>query len=794
MATFPAALSGWQASGKRWPITSDNTLVSGSGSHADFPLAFDLGGISELQTLAQADGRDIRITDSSDNLLDYHLYSHGQSLSRGGIRLFSFNSPTAIYDSNGSGAIYWTVHPDNNSHIAHIYKWDLGTNRITHGTVNPNRDNGDDHNNAAIGQLSDGKIVVFVPSHNNSQSVLSYYISTTARDVTAWGSEQTITGFSTSPGNSYAHHARLSSESSGQAHYVVSRHATADWVLSISTNDCTSFGSLAILWDGNGTQVTPYLMMTSNGTDRIDILVSAEHANQGNQYVYHFYYDGSWRCSDGTLINGGTLPAGGIDETDLNASSTVMDLSAGSHVCWLAGFEYNSAGDPVAVIPYYPSDVAANIEYHWADFDDGGTDTWSTEKIADGGNLENTNNPYYPGGAAIDTTVAKGCYMGIGDEDACEIQHWTDTGSGWAKVLDVTSSTGTPQYRPDNVRYHPGGSVPGRITYCSGGFYDDFQTLGTSAESGLAAYPPFGGAFRGLRAKGSIATGADSTYYVYAGNSAATDGQSPSTVYANTALVMDFSGDFHDDLKEVADEEGLQPFAVEGIVEQSTALDPEVFMPQIGTNLFEASNARLTGPLIDLTSLGELTVEFFVNYTSAGSAEHAVIANLTGAGSRAGFLARLEPSNDSVEWFVDTNSGRMSGSSSASDVPANTDTYVVCTFNGDVSGAAKLYVQINDEARQEVDSEASTRTLHGTASSEVMRMFRWLTSDYFKGSVGEVKVSTVDHGEDWHKTVYNMFSTSGFWTVGTAETHTASASRPQGPLGHPFRGAFGGAI
>lgn len=765
-----------------WSHFQDITIAGGKvGStgapHANITLAVDGADLTVLAR-AKDDGSDVRVALTDGTELSHVRLSRGSYISRDGHRTW-YNLPVAIYDATGNGALYSGDFNGTNDGYVRCRKWDYGTKTLTGGSFDGGG-NGDDHNNPAVLQRSDGKLILFAPSHNIGDYTLPYRISTTARDPTAWGAEKTVTGW-TANGNgvSYAQAWRLSSESSGQKIWLFSREKASSpalnrWVYSTSTDDGDTFASIAPFWSGGS---GPYLLSISNGSNRIDFFASYSNPSDGDgKAVYHFYYqasDATFRGSDGSLCNtDGSIPAAGFTAATLPAASKILDGADADpdDNVWNASINYNSNGDPVVLLIVYKGGSLSTTEVHWGEYDSG----WSTEKIGDWSQLS-TGSPEYPPLACVDPSVAKGaaiCFEVSGNE---ELQLWRDTGSGWTKTTDVTSGGSAPNYRPFATYNHPLDGKGGEFTWCQGGFYTDFATTGANVEAGIATYPTLDADIASIRVcVPSLPSSGNTTIRFYAGNATATDSQSWSGAYVGASEVVDMSdGDFRDArrfLGRIASSAyDIQNFP-ETLFDEITTTVPA--MQASSETLPEAVSHRVEGPALDLSGLSALTVECLFRFDSSSSNEHSILSNLTGAGGTAGFLFRADPAADNLDAFVDTSGGRMSGSTASSSIAANTDYYGALIFDGNVGGAAKLYIQING-TRTEVASAAGPRTLHATASTEAVRLFRWPTADYLIGAIGEPRIWPVAKPTGWGETVYNNFFDADFYTVGAEQSQGA---------------------
>lgn len=770
-----AWLSGWTY---RKKITVDSTKV-GAGTHTDFPVAVSLD--ADITAEMQALGQDIRVTASDGStLLPHYLSQIGGVATRDGCWSW-FSAPNAIYDATNNCVYYGGMNAHSTvSDEVSVWKHDFDTGQFSLNYLNPTHEEyGDDHNNPAFCLRSDGKLIVFTPSHAKTTSTQAYFISSSAGDISAFGAQKTISGWPGSTKPAYSQAWRLSSESSGQKIWWFGRVSAAggdSWYYTTSTNDGDTFATAAPFWVGTG---QCYCISISNGTNRIDFFLTDAHPDQGNQKIYHIYYDGNWRNSDASLINGGAIPSGGFDSSDLNSSSTVMDLSAGSSTCWLSSTNYNASGSVVASLLVWPDDDTSAPEHHWASYSSG----WTTEKIADASRLTSgATQPYYTGCSAVDPDEDAGVYLGVDVSGVIEIQRFVKSGT-WAKADDITTGSVADNFRPYVTYNHAGGQNHGKVFWCQGGFYNNYIPALTSFKTGLRAFPPLVG-FRATFKADSLSDSANAEFYVYYGNALATGAESPASVYSGALAVPDLGpGDLTDN-EVFADRFLGTDYVPQRYMEHGSRISSEVPVLQADSKLSPINTTRwLTGPSLDMSGATGVTVEFFINYDSSGSNEHTVISNLKADGSQGGMLIRIEPASpaDALEVFFDASSARVSGTSAAGSIPANTDKFVSVVYNGNESGSSKIYAQFDQGTRSQIYTGGSS-SIKSPGSNVAMEMFRWadISGDTLLGAIGEMRVWGSAKSQGWSDTTYANFKAAGFYSLGAEETNSGTTITASG--------------
>lgn len=159
----------------------------------------------------------------------------------------------------------------------------------------------DHHNDPELFIRADGYVVAVYCAHNGAN--LYRRVSSSVRDVSAWGAEGDIDGDVGGSTYTYPRIIQLVDEASDPLYlFIRDGNATnADLIMSKSTDGGVNWSAKTILWD------TPskghYFRVASNGTDRFDIVVSDGTAEVDDADLYHFYYQGGdWFDSAGTDI------------------------------------------------------------------------------------------------------------------------------------------------------------------------------------------------------------------------------------------------------------------------------------------------------------------------------------------------------------------------------------------------------------------------------------------------------------------------------------------------------------
>ena len=177
-----------------------------------------------------------------------------------------------------------------------------------------------------------------------------------------------------------------------------------------------------------------YIRIDTNGTDRIDFVLSSGTIVSDHADLYHFYYDGTWNASDGTSAS---LPLATTDMTLVYDGATYgvrlpFDLVV------------NSSSDIVAVLAAQTGTSERYVYCTW------NGSSWTAQLILDDGGL---NTSFVEGGIALDpadtTRVVLSRVLGSRWEMFLEVT--ADGGATWTETA-LTSASATDQFYPVAVQ------------------------------------------------------------------------------------------------------------------------------------------------------------------------------------------------------------------------------------------------------------------------------------------------------------------------------------------------------
>lgn len=312
------------------------------------------------------------------------------------------------------------------------------------------RDTGqiDDHDVASVGIRPDGRLLVAYCEHNDA--AMRVRVSTDPFSAAGWDAEITAA----TPLNStitYPNLWYLSSESRWYLFYRDGIPGPPTFVTSDDGGETWSAPQHLLVDNGE----RPYTRMDSDGVGRIDICLTDGHPNSvADNSIYHMYYDGDWRGSDGTDL--GDPPFAHADVTP------VWDGSAANSWNW----DIATRGDePVILFASFPA--IDDHQYNYARWS--GTE-WEVRKVvAAGGSIDETGSePFYSAGIYLDHDDPEIAYVCRDVDGTFELERWatSDAGLTWSSERLTESAPPVKNFRPVTAR----GSGAIRVIWCRGSY------------------------------------------------------------------------------------------------------------------------------------------------------------------------------------------------------------------------------------------------------------------------------------------------------------------------------------
>lgn len=311
----------------------------------------------------------------------------------------------------------------------------------------------DDHNNPALLELEDGRILAAWDRHGGDQywSWRVGEIDAEAKTV-EWGEENRVeTGY----GSSYCNLFQLEEEDSRIFNFT----RTINLNPNVTTSDTGPEGlqDPAVVFKIGTGRVRPYVKYASNGKDRIDFLLTEAHPRDYRTSIYHAYYqDGTLYRTNGQEI--GEMP--GADKPDIDpvppqAATLIYDGSEKRAWVWDVGYREN--GQPHAVFIHSEDDAKGeDLRYHYARWDEE-ADKWIDREIAFAGKHLYVPENHYAGGITLDPMHENVVYLSTdvhpktGEADPTgHYQIWRGTTEDAGETWNFEKLTDTPD--ADNLR------------------------------------------------------------------------------------------------------------------------------------------------------------------------------------------------------------------------------------------------------------------------------------------------------------------------------------------------------
>lgn len=268
---------------------------------------------------------------------------------------------------------------------------------------------------------SDHKIVVAVAPHNDAHLYVA--ISSSAESVAAFAAATDINSTLGGTKYTYANLFQLSGES-GKI-YLFYRDQLADTTnvltYSTSTDGGSTWAAQTALYENSLKQ--SYWVVDSDSASRIDFLVSdGTAANGDTASLYHFYYDGSRRKSDGTVISA-SLPLGPSNLTKIYDGATNGSVRVPYSVV---------TGSPAGAWAAYDPAGSGSNEKYWYGIYTGGS--WTVNSIVDSGTPPVTG--FSEGGLAVDRISNSIVYVSRVTSSQWQIFRYStaNNGSSWSNT------------------------------------------------------------------------------------------------------------------------------------------------------------------------------------------------------------------------------------------------------------------------------------------------------------------------------------------------------------------------
>ena len=334
----------------------------------------------------------------------------------------------------------------------------------------------DDHDNPALLQLDDGRVLVTYAQYHEEPDW--YWRSASAGSAPVEWSAQRRTDALEAP-VTYSNLVQLSDEDGRLYNFF--RALNFDPTLMTSSDGGKTWTAPRHLLTSGGAGTRPYVKYASDGEGRIDLLFTQAHPRQQATDVYHLYYEeGAVHRSDGTLIC--RLEAEDCLPVPVKEGTRVYDAAEAGRA-WVWDLDYSADGDPVGVyVAARDSTVGNDLRYRYARYEaDAGA--WTEREIAHAGTHLYDDERHYAGGIALDPTNTDRVYASAdvhpasGDTTAAgryQLFRGERDGPDWSWT-QMTETTGADHLRP----FVPRGTGDRRIVLWMRGTYASYTDYDT---------------------------------------------------------------------------------------------------------------------------------------------------------------------------------------------------------------------------------------------------------------------------------------------------------------------------
>lgn len=332
----------------------------------------------------------------------------------------------------------------------------------------------DDHDNASVLELADGRIAFFYGQHNDNQ--FRYRIWDGSGVFTSSGSWTAESARGTDQGAySYCKPVIFPGDTTAGRVWLFNRRlegATRPLTYRTSaTLTGTSDPWSAYLDVFSETGARPYVVMKQDG-DVLHFAASSAHPSESTyQTIRHFK----------AVQSGGSLSwqdsAGSSMSVPFVVADTTRADDGGDKKRWVSDVGVGSDGHPRILWMKYPNNDGTAIEY-WHSRWTGSA--WTAHKITDDGAGLYAGEPYYHGGLKFHGSDVTKVFLSAPISGVRQIQEWrtADNGATWSQYRAITTggTAGTPlKFRPVGIE---GGDGRVSVLWCEGSYttYTNYST------------------------------------------------------------------------------------------------------------------------------------------------------------------------------------------------------------------------------------------------------------------------------------------------------------------------------
>lgn len=351
-----------------------------------------------------------------------------------------FANPRAVRYVGAHDRTYFAVLKGSGDNI--IYQWDHDTDAVTSFTLHALLEN-DDHDNASILILPDGRLLVWYSTHVDTTQ--RQRISTNPEDISAWGAETSLDAQLGGQTYTYSNPVHLTGETGDPIYtfyrQIISSTWAGIWRSKSLDNGATWSAQEQIFARTPGQPI--YWQLIQNGDSRIDFAVTDGHPDHTfPNGLYHVYYQGgNYYQSDGTLIVGGA---------PMEPSAGTMIHPGTPYPSWVWDMHIDALGRPI--IAY--SEIRGEFDHRYRYARWTGT-AWQDNEVAPAGMALFSGEPAYSGGIAIDRLDPTVLYLSREIDGLWSMWRYVTAngGASWGSE-QITDATTDKQARPVTPRNH----------------------------------------------------------------------------------------------------------------------------------------------------------------------------------------------------------------------------------------------------------------------------------------------------------------------------------------------------
>ncbi|WP_370979337.1 glycoside hydrolase family 88 protein [Agaribacterium sp. ZY112] len=256
----------------------------------------------------------------------------------------------------------------------------------------------DDHDNASLLALPDGKVLATYAMHGTDGNFYQRTIEPRRWDTPIISDESKHYRVKTRFGMTYQNLVMLSAENKRIYNFFRGIDFNPTFVYSDDAGKTWS-EAYKLFESGSNSSHRPYVKYSSNGVDRIDFIFTDGHPRDvKDNHVYHAYLKG------GVFYDSQDKVLSSLDEVKkkpiiVSTSSQVFDGSTENGRAWVWDLEYDAKGQPRAGFISSPSgDIGSDMRYWQGNLIDG---QWQTEQIAYAGSNIYKEEQHFAGGLTL---------------------------------------------------------------------------------------------------------------------------------------------------------------------------------------------------------------------------------------------------------------------------------------------------------------------------------------------------------------------------------------------------------